>query len=78
MGGRRGRRERLDDAEGHAGSGDGGDFGEPGTLVVRELIALAGLGAEDAGEMAGVVTGELGVIVVDAVDEEAAAGQKIW
>jgi hypothetical protein len=25
--------------------------------------------------MAGVVTGEIGVIVVDAVDEEAAAGQ---
>jgi hypothetical protein len=28
--------------------------------------------------MAGVIAGELGVVIVDAIDEEAAAGQKTW
>ena len=55
-----------------------GDFGEVGVVGVGDFVALAGLGAEHAGEMAGVVTGKFGAMVVDAVDEEAAAGQKTW
>ena len=47
--------DRLEDAERYARGGDGGDFGEIGLLVVGKLVALAGLGAKNAGEMAGVI-----------------------
>ena len=66
----------LENAKSYARGGDGGDFSEIGLLVVGKLEALAGLGTKDAGEMAGVITGKLGVIVRNVIDEEAAAGQK--
>jgi len=68
----------LENAKSYAGGGDVGDFGEISPLVVGKLEALAGLGTKDAGEMAGVITGELGAIGRDVIDEEAAAGQKTW
>jgi len=74
----RGDWERLENAKSYAGGGDGADFGEVSLLVVGELEALAGLGAKDAGEVAGIIAGELGAVGVDAIDEEAAAGQKTW
>jgi hypothetical protein len=74
----RGSGEWLEDSERHAGGGDGDDLGEVGLPVVGKLVALAGLGAEDAGEVAGVIAGELGVVGADVVDEESAAGQETW
>ncbi len=70
--------DRLENTKSYARGGDGDDFGEISLLVVGKLEALAGLGAEDASEMAGVIAGELGAIGVDVIDEEAAAGQKTW
>ena len=72
------RRKRLDNRKCDMASRDFGDFGEVGAVSVGDLVALTGLGAENAGEMAGVVAGELGAVIVNAVDEEAAAGQNTW
>ena len=41
--------------------GDGGDFGAVEEAVGDDVVDLAGLGAEDAGEMGGLLAGEGGV-----------------
>ena len=49
------------------------DFGEIGGVVVGDFVALAGLDAEHAGQMAGLLAVEFGESVAQGVDKEAAA-----
>jgi Holliday junction DNA helicase RuvA len=66
--------ERFDDAEGNCARRHSFDFGEAESGAVSDLVTLAGFGAEDSGEMVGILAFEGGAVTVDAVHEEAAAG----
>ena len=68
-----GHGNRFNDAKYYALAARLGDFGEIGGLVIGDLVLLAGLHAEDTGQMAGLLTVELGESVAQGVDKEAAA-----
>ena len=53
------------------------DSGEIEVAVVRELVELADLGAEDADEMLGLGASELGGATANLRDEEASASHRI-
>src|ERR1700685_1338966 len=53
---------------------DGGDFGAVEEAVGYDVVDLAGLGAEDAGEVGGLIAGEGGGGRGPEVGDEAAAG----
>ncbi len=52
--------EGFEDAEVNAIAAGFEDLGEEGVLVIGDFEALAGLDAEDAGEMAGILAAEFG------------------
>ncbi len=54
--------------------GDAGDFGAMEEAVGDDVVDLAGLGAEDAGEVVGLVAGERGRGGGPGVGDEAATG----
>ena len=56
--------EGLEDAERDTLRTDVGDFREISTVVVGKLVALAGLGAQDAREVPGIVAGQLSLAAV--------------
>ena len=54
------------------------DLGEECALVIRQLVLLAHFCAQHAGEVPGVIAGELCAIAMNPVYEKSAAGQKTW
>ncbi len=67
--------EGEDDADGR----DGGDLGAMEEAAGNEIVNLAGLGAEDAGEVCSLVAGEGGgvVIAIPDVGDETAASHEV-
>lgn len=66
----------FEDAKRDQGFSSGFDFGEIEVLVVGDLETLARLDTEDASEMFGIRSGELGSTAPDFGYEEASAGHK--
>ena len=62
---------------GDGAGADGGDFGAMDEAVGDDVEDLAGFGAEDAGEMVGLVAGEGGGAIGPGIGDEAAAGH-VW
>ena len=66
--------ERIHDAELDDARIGGNDLRQAERFAISDLVLLAGLGAEHAGEVVGVGSMKRGAIALDAIDEEAAAG----
>src|SRR5947207_1201249 len=63
----------FDHAEPDKVLASGLDGSQPGALVIRDLEFLAGLDAQHASQMMGILTGNFGLAFADLINEEAAA-----